>query len=306
VSYPSCNAWRDGIPCPAHGQSCLHRLSRRSAKKSGRPLSKQTIAIRDEILELPYEQEQMTVRGIFYALTTRGIVEKSEAGYRQVQRQVLLLRREGKLDWNFVADGTRWVNEPETWDSTEDVLRETARTYRRNLWRSQGIRIEVWLEKDALASLIRPVTYGFGVRLMVSRGQSSETYCYHAAREARAAAKADVETFVYALYDSDRYGRDAAAKVKEKLRRYSDGTPIGFELLAVTDEQIEEWELPTRPAKKAGDPDAVELDAISPDKLKALVENAIVSQIDTETWEKEEAVEASERAILERMVEQGA
>jgi hypothetical protein len=279
------------------------RLLRPTTKKSGRPISEQTIAIREEILELPFEQEQMTVRGIFYALTTRGIVEKSEAGYRQVQRQVLLLRRESELDWGFVADGTRWVNEPETWDAIEDALTQTARTYRRNLWRSQGIRLEIWLEKDALASLISTVTHKWGVRLMVSRGQSSETYCYHAAREAQIAwDEAGVETFVYALYDSDRYGRDAAAKVEEKLRRYSNDTPIGFELLAVTDWQIEMWNLPTRPAKREGDPDAVELDAIPPDKLKSLVDNVIIEHIDTAVWEKEQAVEANERAIGEQMV----
>ena len=178
----------------------MNPLSCCSAKKSGRPLAPQTIAIREAILELPREQRQMTVRGIFYMLTVRGIVDKTEAGYRQVQRQVLLLRRQGELAWEFVADGTRWVREPETWDSVDDVLQETARVYRRNLWRSQKVRIEVWLEKDALASLIAPITYEWGVRLMVSRGQSSDTFCYSAAQDTRAAWEmAGVETIVYTL-----------------------------------------------------------------------------------------------------------
>ncbi len=178
----------------------MNPLSCCSAKKSGRPLAPQTIAIREAILELPREQRQMTVRGIFYMLTVRGIVDQTAAGYRQVQRQVLLLRRQGELAWEFVADGTRWVREPETWDSVDDVLQETARVYRRNLWRSQKVRIEVWLEKDALASLIAPITYEWGVRLMVSRGQSSDTFCYSAAQDTRAAWEmAGVETIVYTL-----------------------------------------------------------------------------------------------------------
>ncbi len=106
---------------------------------------------------------------------------------------------------------------------------------------------------------------------------------------------------MYALYDSDKSGRSAAEKVEEKLRAYSDDAPITFELLAVTDEQIEEWELPTRPAKEAGEPDAVELDAIPPERLTGLVETAIRSHIDHDAWEKEEAVEASERELLEQM-----
>jgi hypothetical protein len=240
-------------------------LPRPRAKKSGRPLAPQTLAIREAIEAMRREQARMTVRGLFYALTVRGVVAKTEHGYRQVQRQALVMRREGLLPWSFVADATRWVREPETWDSVEDALTETAHTYRRNLWRSQGVRLEVWLEKDALAGLISDVTYGWGVRLMVSRGQSSDTYCYAAAQDAKAAWRnAGISTVVYALYDADTSGRDAAEKIHEKLRAYSDEAPIQFELLAVTDDQVWEWDLPTRPAKDKKGGIAVELDAISP------------------------------------------
>jgi hypothetical protein len=135
---------------------------------------------------------------------------------------------------------------------------------------------------------------------MVSRGQASETYCYHAAKAAEAAARdAGVLTHVYMLYDSDKAGRVAAAKIEEKLNRYSN-YPVDCDLLAVTDQQIHEWQLPTRPEKQ-GDGEAVELDAIPPDTLRALIESAITSHVDVDAWEKELAVEASERQILERI-----
>ncbi len=279
---------------------------RRSAKKrAGRPkgsVSSHTVVIREAIDALRDEFDKVTVRGAFYALTVRGVVEKTEAGYRQVQRQALLMRREGLLPWEFVAGGTRWVHAPETWDSTEDALQEVARTYRRNLWRTQRVRVEVWLEKDALASVISPVTYEWGVRLMVSRGQSSDTYVYHAAQEARRAwVEAGVETCVFALYDADRSGRSCVDQITRKLSAYSDEAPIAVSLLAVTDEQIDAWSLPTRPAKENAAEIAVELDAIPPDKLTSLVEGAIVDLIDADAWAKEQAVEASEREVLARM-----
>jgi hypothetical protein len=244
----------------------------------------------------------MTVRQVFYALTVRGVVAKDESGYRKVQRQILDLRRCGMLPWEFIADGTRWVHAPETWDSVEDAIQETVRTYRRNLWRSQNVRLEFWLEKDALAAIAREVTYPWGVRLMVSRGQSSDTYCYAAGRDARAAwENAGVRTIVYTLYDYDKSGRIAAEKVAEKVTDYSEGTPIEFHVLAVTADQIEAWQLPTRPAKEKGEPDAVELDAIPPDKFKALIENTITSQIDANAWHIEQAYEVSERELLTRI-----
>ncbi|MGI8714332.1 MAG: hypothetical protein ACR2NR_14385 [Solirubrobacteraceae bacterium] len=59
------------------------------------------------------------------------------------------------------------------------------RYLRRDLWQSQNVRIEVWLEKDALADVVADVTSNWDVSLMVSRGQSSATYLYSAAQEAK-------------------------------------------------------------------------------------------------------------------------
>ena len=101
----------------------------------------------------------MTVRQIFYALVSRGIVPKDEnRGYRPVQRQVLEMRKSNLLPWSFIADGTRWQRKPESWDKVEDATRTLARTYRRDLWKAQGKRIEIWLEKDALAGVVAGVT----------------------------------------------------------------------------------------------------------------------------------------------------
>ena len=152
------------------------------------------------------------------------------------------------------------------------------------------------------------VTDAWDVSLMVSRGQSSATFLQAAAQQARAAWDHGVETFVYALYDRDAGGMRAARTIERELPALA-GVPINFELLAVTDEQIEQWQLPTRPAKKT-DPEskkapetAVELDAVPPDKLVALVENAITKHIDPHAWQVEQAAEKEERRGLLALLE---
>jgi hypothetical protein len=113
----------------------------------GRLYAPKTIEIREAILALQAGYEVMTVRQIFYRLMTQKIVPKSEKeGYRPIQRQVLQLRRQGFLPWSFIADATRWVRQPDSWDSTDSFLSDVSRTYRRDRWRSQGVRIEIWLE----------------------------------------------------------------------------------------------------------------------------------------------------------------
>ena len=251
----------------------------------------------------------MTVRQIFYALEVRGVVPKDESGYRSVQAQVLRMRREGLLPWQFVSDSTRWQRKPATWDSVEDALDHVKRTYRRNLWASQRLRVEVWMEKDALAGVVMEATAPWDVALMVSRGTASATFLYEAAQEAKIAYEtAAVETMVFALYDQDAAGRRASRAIERGLREHAPNVPIEFRLIAVTDHQVDEWQLPTRPAKKS-DPeaekfegDAVELDAISPDKLISLVETAITTCINPKAWAIEREYERSERELLERMV----
>jgi hypothetical protein len=75
--------------------------------------------------------------------------------------------------------------------------------------------------------------------------------------------------------------------------------------VAVTEEQIEEWELPTRETKREGnrhaknfEGDSCELDAIPPDKLRDLVRECIARHIDQARLATVLAAEKSERAAL--------
>jgi hypothetical protein len=289
-----------GITCASHRKAGL-----------GRPLGTKTLAIRDGILELAQLHETMTVRGVFYALVSMGVVEKDEGrGYVPVQRQLVAMRRQGLVPWSFIADGVRWQRKPQTWNSHHDVLEHVVRAYRHNLWRHHDVRLEVWLEKDALAAVVMETTDPWDVPLMVSRGQSSITFLHAAAEQATEAwEQSGVETFVYALYDRDAGGQRAARHVRDGLAEFAPETPITFELLAVTDEQIGEYNLPTRPAKRS-DPEAakfrgpaVELDAFPPGALATIVEDAIIRHVDPYAWRLEQQVEQSEREILANLVE---
>jgi hypothetical protein len=64
---------------------------------------------------------------------------------------------------------TKKPRKPRSHNSVQDALLETARTYRRNLWRDTYAVCEIWVEKDALASVIYPVASRYDVRLMRTR-----------------------------------------------------------------------------------------------------------------------------------------
>jgi hypothetical protein len=255
----------------------------------------------------------ITVRGLYYQAEVAGLpcIDKTESSYGKIQRQVLDLRRRGRLAYDRIADATRWMRKPTSYDSIQDALAEAARLYRRNLWRDTEDYVEVWVEKDALAGVIYPVTRKYDVPLMVTRGFSSETFAYEAV-----AARGDDERhyWVYYFGDFDRSGRDAANALKEKLERFADDTRrfnMIFITVAVTQKQIERFGLSTRPHKRESAADrkwpydyACELDAFDPDILRRLVEERIELHLPRGQLEVLKAAEESEREMLQMFARQ--
>ena len=247
----------------------------------------------------------MTVRQVFYQATVRGIAEKEESGYNKVQTDLTVMRRGGQLPYDWLADNTRWQRKPRSFDGVEQALQETAKFYRKNLWAEADCYVEIWLEKDALAGVIYPITGMYDVPLMVARGYASLSFLYTAAEYINDLA---VPTHIYHLGDFDPSGVNAGEKIEETLRELAPDADISFERVAVTTEQIAEWNLPTRPTK-ASDTRAknfgtisVELDAIDPNTLRGLVQETIERHLPRRQFEILKAAEQSEREIIARLV----
>jgi hypothetical protein len=255
--------------------------------------------------EIIAEMQPVTVRQVFYLATVRGLVPKTESGYDMVQSDLVKMRRAGELPYGWLADSTRWMRKPTTFDGVKEALDATARLYRKALWRDVGRYVEIWLEKDALSGVVHPVTEEYDVPLMVARGYSSLSFLHSAAEYIQTLG---VPTYIYHFGDFDPSGVDAARVIDKDLRGMSGGAEIHFERLSVTEAQIEEWHLPTRPtkttdsrAKKFG-PLSVELDAIDPHRLRKLVREAIEQHMPAAELKVLQVAEESERELLADLV----
>ncbi len=251
----------------------------------------------------------MTVRQVFYQATVRGIVEKAESGYTKVQTDLVAMRRSGEMPYDWLADNTRWQRKPRTFSSVQQALEDTARFYRKSLWDDAGAYVEVWLEKDALAGVIMPVTSEYDVPLMVARGYASLSFLSGAAEYINSL---DVPTFIFHLGDYDPSGVDAGRKIESTLRELAPDAEINFYRLAVLPDQIERWNLPTRPTKQTdtrakgfGDI-SVELDAIEPNTLRQIVRVNIEELMPAAELAVLKQAEASERDLLKMFVQQAA
>jgi hypothetical protein len=269
-----------------------------STKKRG--LAEKTLQLRQAILDVFEEVDKpVTVRQMFYLLTSCGAVPKTEnQGYRRVQRQIVLMRKEHLIPYNWIADNTRWMRKPTTYEGLHDFFNHARKYYRQDLWHQSENYVEVWLEKDALAGVIYPITEEFDVPLMVTRGYPSESFVYEAAANMKRINK---PAYIYYFGDLDPSGWHISQNLEEKLLGF--GADIQFNRVTVNPEQVSTWNLPTRPTKKTdtrkkqfvsevGDIGSIEIDAIHPDKLRELVRSCIEKHIDEDQLEflvKEEA-----------------
>lgn len=260
---------------------------------------------RAALLAIVAEGRPMTVRQVFYQASVKGVVDKTEADYAKVQTDLVLMRRSGEMPYSWLADSTRWQRKPRTFSGVEHALNETAAFYRKALWDQVPAHVEVWLEKDALAGVIYPITELYDVPLMVTRGYASLSFLHDAAEYI---SKIDVPTHIYHLGDYDPSGVDACRKVHETLVEMAPGAEIHFNRVAVFKAQIDHWKLPSRPtkasdtrAKKFNDI-SVELDAIRPDLLRKLVQVNIEEHLPRSQLDVLKVAEESERELIRALV----
>jgi hypothetical protein len=289
-------------------------------------------------------ESAMTVRQVFYQAVSRGVIAKTEGEYKSTVCRLLTdMRLDGVIPFGWIADNTRWMRKPRTYSSMESALETTASTYRRQLWDNQGAYVEVWLEKEALAGVVVDITSEFDVPLMVTRGYPSVSFVHEAAevmhsasgarrpdtaeisdvltglrsddRDVRSRARArqdawhgDKAVHVYYFGDHDPSGVDISRHVEERLYEFAaDEYIVDFKRVAVTERQIEDFNLPTRPTKrsdtraKGWHGGSVELDAIPPDDLRDLVRGCIEQHVDHDQLELLQTVEAEERQVLQRL-----
>lgn len=262
-------------------------------------------AIREAMMDALEEDQPMTVRQVFYRMVSVGAIGKSENEYNNTIIRLLKdMRLSGEIPFSWIADNTRWQRKPRTYSSLEQMLRAGAYSYRRALWDSQDTYVEVWLEKEALAGVLYDVTEEWDVPLMVTRGYPSISYLYDAAEQVREIGK---PAYLYYFGDRDPSGLDIERNVGERLREFAPNGEIHLERVAVTEEQVDEWGLLTRPTKKTDSRsksfkgESVEVDAIPPRQLRVLVERCIRPHIDQRALDVVLAAERDEREILMRM-----
>src|SRR5215203_1617916 len=279
-----------------YGTSVVKRLSKAQAAE-----------LDNYLLAVALEEKPTSVRGMYYMALGADLIDKDSQGqrnnYMRVQRRLLQMRRSGRLPYSWITDGSRTVYGYNRYEDPEAFADHAASIYRKDYWMDLPVRVEVWVEKDAMAGKLKPVVRDeFGLGLYVSRGFASETYLQKAGDHIRSGGR---PTYVYLLTDFDASGMGIAETVEERLAEMARPVDVFVERIAAKPEQIEEYELITQPVTRSDTrarnciqrfgTETVELDAIPASEVRRLVSEAIERHMEPRRLAFLQMVEEEER-----------
>jgi hypothetical protein len=284
------------------------------APKSGRRSKAAMVDLKAAMIDIVADGAPMGVRQVYYRCVVKGIIEKTEAEYqRTVVRLLTDLRLSGDIEFSSIVDEGRRATNTRTFNSIADAARDTAKFYRRSALRACSDYIEIWSEKEGLVGFLWEVASDYDVPVLASKGMPSITQLYGTARQVARAFRAGKPSYIYQFGDHDPSGVLIPRVIERRLKQFCEmlGCPPPIiERVALTEEQISRYNLPTRPTKREGnnhakgfEGDSVELDALPPDVLRQLVRQCIERHISERELEVLRAAEASERELLHAWVE---
>jgi hypothetical protein len=280
-------------------------------KKGGRGRSQRSLDLIKAMYDITEESQPITGRGVGYKLFSLNLIASmSRNDMQTVYRLLKEAREEGTIPWEWVVDETRELEIVSTWDNPAQFVRCVARSYRRDFWLQQPVRIEVWSEKGTVRGVLQPVLDEYGVGFRVMHGFGSATILHDVAEDDGR------PLLILYIGDFDPSGLYMSeCDIPERLMRYG-GNHISIKRIALLRRDCEL--LGRKPAfnlkEKKKDPRAPwfrkkygqlcwELDAMDPNALRARVEEEIEWHIESEAWERCRIIDEAERESLRHVLD---
>lgn len=237
------------------------------------------ILIADEICE-EYSRKgfDLTLRQLYYQFVARDIIPNNEKSYKRLGNVLSNARLAGLLDWNHMVDRTRNLQRNSHWDDASDVIDHVAHSFQIDKWEGQEIRVEVWVEKEALIGVIEQICSRMDVPFFACKGYVSQSEMWRAARRVN---NYDSERVVILhLGDHDPSGIDMTRDIEGRLDLFE--TNVSVKRIALNMDQVEKYNPPPNPTKvtdsrakgyiKRFGGSSWELDALNPETLMTLID----------------------------------
>lgn len=250
---------------------------------------------------------ELTLRQLYYQFVSRDLLPNTQRDYKNLGTIINDARLAGLIDWHAIIDRTRNLISPNTWESPSQIVEACANQFKTDKWATQPMRVEVWVEKDALVGVVERACESFDVPYFACRGYTSQSEMWSAAQRLARYLQDDQDVLVIHLGDHDPSGIDMSRDIEERLKEFGNAR-IDVIRIALNMDQVEQYSPPPNPAKLTdsrcagymethGD-ESWELDALEPKIIVELVQDRISEVLDLDAWDEAENVEADAKARI--------
>lgn len=260
-----------------------------------------------------YEKGELTIRGLHYQLVSIGMTN-SMRHYKRVVSAMIEARWNGLVGFDAFSDHDRAMigcTDYEVTDLDDSIeqgkeqIRAWMNGYSKNRWENQPYYPEVFIEKKALQGVFSRVCSRNDIALGACKGYPSLTFLNEATQRFKQAEDGGKIPVILYFGDYDPSGEDIPRAIKENIVNLGCES-IEVRRIALMHEQVVEWRLPHAPAKEGDSRTAnwtglgqVELDAVKPEKLQRLCQDAINEVFDDSLYDKLNETEAEERVVYQ-------
>lgn len=253
----------------------------------------------------------LTLRQLYYQFVAKAWIPNNMQSYNRLGSIINRARLAGLLDWSYIVDRTRSLRGTSHWDNPSDIIRSAANSFRIDKWIDQPYRVEVWVEKEALAGVVERAAGAYDVDWFSCRGYVSQSELWAAGQRLSRYIRNGQDVVVLHLGDHDPSGIDMTRDIEDRLRLFIGShsySHLEVRRIALNFDQIEEYSPPPNPAKLTDSRadsyisrfggDSWELDALDPATLNSLISQHIEDIHDPDLYTAQERDEEEHRHLL--------
>jgi hypothetical protein len=241
----------------------------------------------------------VTLRQLYYRLVSEGLIPNRQQSYKTLSAKSAAARREGWFPQ--LIDRTREIERYQTFESPSQALNWLHDIYRRDRTECQEHSIYIGVEKHGLTMQLMHWFGKYGIPVMALGGYSSQTFVDVVAKDVHEQGRPSV--LIYAG-DFDPSGMDIDRDFEERTDIFDEVVRV-----ALTADIVAEYDLPPMPGKSTdsrstrfmmehGELVQVELDALPPEEMRKLYQQAIDRFWDKKTFEEVYSQETEETSLL--------
>jgi hypothetical protein len=264
----------------------------------------------NEIIE-EYQADDLslTLRQLYYQFVARGMIPNKQSEYNRLGTIISNARLAGHVDWHAIEDRTRNLQQNSHWADVGSIIRACKYSFMIDHWKDQPYRVEVWIEKEALAGVISTICEDLDVPYFACKGYVSQSEMWVSAQRLIRHAEGGQKPVIIHMGDHDPSGIDMTRDIIDRQDLFLGDVKVIR--VALNMDQVEQYSPPPNPAKltdtrangyisKYGN-ESWELDALEPRVLRDLIADTVTEYRDQDVYDEILDEEQSYKDILDRI-----